>query len=95
MFLNLILNITEKEKAVTLAFFLTLLINILLNYILVPKYGISGSASATLLSNAFTTIVIYIYFVKYNNWHKSFFKNFSRNFQNVQQNSFKIFKIFR
>lgn len=95
MFLNLILNVTEKEKEVTLVFFLSLLINIFLNFILVPKYGILGSASATLLSNAFTTIVIYIYFVKYNNWHKSFFKISSRNFQNVQKNSFKIFKIFR
>lgn len=95
MFLNLILNITDKEKAVTFTFFLSLLLNILLNYLLVPKYGISGSATATLLSNAFTSIVIYLYFVKHNSWHKSFFSNFSRNFQNVQKNTFKFFKIFR
>jgi Na+-driven multidrug efflux pump len=95
MFLHLILNITEKEKAVTLALFLSLLLNILLNYILVPKYGILGSATATLLSNAFTSIVIYLYFVKHYSWHKSFLSIFTRNFLNVQKNSFKFFKIFR
>lgn len=95
MFLSLILNITEKEKILTYILFLSLVLNIFLNYFLVPKYGILGSASATLLSNVFTTIVIYLYFVKHNSWHKNFLKNFTKNFQNVQKNSFKVFKIFR
>jgi len=40
---------------------ITALLNVLLNFLLIPRYGISGAALATLASMAFAFIISYIY----------------------------------
>ncbi len=58
-----ILNMTGKEKTGRNIIFFATVLNIVLNYILIPKYGIMGAAIATMTSTIIwkTLAVIYIY----------------------------------
>ena len=57
------LNMTKKQKVFQFILISALLINIVLNYILIPRYGMNGAAIATstcmILWNL--TAVIYVY----------------------------------
>ncbi|ASJ16035.1 peptide-binding protein [Thermococcus chitonophagus] len=61
MFLNSLIgslmNATGKELEFTKIVGFTALLNVVLNYILIMKYGVSGAATATVISQAFVTIV--------------------------------------
>lgn len=54
------LNMTGNEKEVIIGLIITCIINILLNFILVPKYGIEGAAAGTCLSMSFWNILLAI-----------------------------------
>lgn len=52
------LYIRKKTYMVTYIIFIACLMNICLNAILIPRFGILGAAQATLISNTFFTIVV-------------------------------------
>ncbi len=54
------LGIAKKTKIVMFISFLSALINVILNFILIPIYGLEGAAFATLIS-AFLVFVIRLY----------------------------------
>ncbi len=60
----------------------TAIINIVLNYILIPKFGIIGAAIATSTAVILDNLVIYLLAVKYIGVHASIFSNFTLNFSN-------------
>ena len=66
-FNEMVLNFTGNEKKVLFSMFLSFLLNVLLNIILVPKYGIIGASLSFAFSNVFFNISI-------------FFINFKNNF---------------
>jgi O-antigen/teichoic acid export membrane protein len=57
------LNMTGKQKKLNIILILGLVINVILNLVLIPVYGIEGAAAATLISMIFwnSTIVMVIY----------------------------------
>ncbi|MFC2096493.1 flippase [Bacteroidota bacterium] len=59
----IVLNMTGREKAGRNILLVTVVLNILINYILIPRYGIIGAAIATMFSTVFWNIgsVIFIY----------------------------------
>ncbi len=66
---NNLLNMTGYEKVVQNNIAIALVINILLNYFLIPIYGINGAAFASLVSMIFWNLsgVVYIWY-KFNFW---------------------------
>lgn len=60
---NLMMSMTKYEKAAKNIIFFSTILNIVLNYFLINKYGISGAAIATSISY-FTWKAISLYFVK-------------------------------
>ncbi len=54
-----------KAKWNSYSALIMLLINLILNYILIPKYGIAGAAYATVISISLSSIVSMILFIKY------------------------------
>ena len=59
----IILNMTGKEKVFRNIIFVALVINILLNLLLIPKFGIEGAAIASASSLIFWNLysVYYVY----------------------------------
>ena len=51
----------NKKRILTLVAFVPMVINIVLNLLLIPKYGIVGSAYATLISYSFGPIIILLF----------------------------------
>ena len=60
---DLYLNMTGKQNYFQKIIFMALIINLILNFILVPKWGMTGAATATAVSLIFWNIlgVIYVY----------------------------------
>lgn len=56
-----LLNMTGKQHIFRNIFFIATLINLILNFILIPKYGIMGAAVATMISIAAWNIVSVVY----------------------------------
>lgn len=61
---GLYLNMTGKQKELLFLLFVALILNVTLNYILIPKYGINGAAISSSISLVFWNIsgLIYIYY---------------------------------
>jgi O-antigen/teichoic acid export membrane protein len=55
-----ILSIMEKQNYVNKVLFISLVINILINWILIPKFGVIGAAIATIISTLFWKITLYL-----------------------------------
>ncbi len=64
LILNNGLAIKRKTYVVTYVIFVACLVNVGLNVVLIPRFGIVGAAQATLFSNAFYTIMITYYAFK-------------------------------
>jgi O-antigen/teichoic acid export membrane protein len=60
-----LMNLTGSQKIVARVVFGALIINIILNYILIPVYGLIGGAFATLLSTFVWKLILYSYSRKY------------------------------
>lgn len=58
-------NIVKKTQFVTIATFLAAVLNIALNFFLIPKYGIWGASIATMLSYFAATVIVYAFSQKY------------------------------
>ena len=58
---GLLMNMTGKEKVFQSIIFIATLINIVLNYILIPKFGINGAAIATTVSTLFWNLISVVY----------------------------------
>jgi O-antigen/teichoic acid export membrane protein len=82
---DLVLNMTGKQKIFGKITFFTAILNLILNYILIPKYGLTGASIATgisiLLTNLFSLVVIYnqyqflaIYIPFFNNGKLKFYE---------------------
>lgn len=74
---TIINNMTGNQKKVLISSSITLLINIILNIILIPMFGIIGAAFATSISIAFRNIMNFIFMYKKFKIHpydKSYFK---------------------
>ena len=56
--------VAEKGKFTALALLGGLLLNLLLNWLLIPSMGVSGAVLATTISNAFLVTVVYVF----NHW---------------------------
>jgi O-antigen/teichoic acid export membrane protein len=56
----LMLSMTGKPKLQMYANLIACLLNVILNFILIPKYGINGAAFASMISIVFTNIIGYI-----------------------------------
>jgi len=59
-----ILNMTDKENALRNITLVTAFLNIILNYIMIPKYGMNGAAIATAISIAFWNLYCAVYIYK-------------------------------
>lgn len=61
---GLYLNMTGRQKEIMFLLFVSLIINIVLNFILIPKYGINGAAISSSISLIFWNItgLLFIYF---------------------------------
>lgn len=55
------MNMTGHQKVLQYAAIMAAAINIILNYLLIPKYGITGAAIATAIAGAFWNIVCVLY----------------------------------
>jgi O-antigen/teichoic acid export membrane protein len=55
-----ILNMIDLQFYVKNVIFFSILINIILNYMLIPKFGIEGAATATLISTIFWKSLLFI-----------------------------------
>lgn len=62
-----ILQMTGKQKIVQNVLFIALLINIFLNFILIPKYGYEGASIASSSSIIFWNLTLVLYVKKYYN----------------------------
>ncbi len=58
-----ILNMTNHQQTLKKIIISSFLINVVLNYVLIPKFGIEGAAIASLFTNAFLNITC-IFFIK-------------------------------
>jgi polysaccharide transporter, PST family len=52
----------NQQKIASIKLFCGLILNIVLNYLLIPLYGITGAAIATILSRAFSSYVMNLFF---------------------------------
>lgn len=71
------LNACNKQKTQTIIVFFILIINVVMNILLIPKYGVVGAAVSALTGNVLLTILGYIFVsatIQVNHWF--FFKNF-------------------
>jgi O-antigen/teichoic acid export membrane protein len=75
-FNEMLLNFTGNEKKVLFLVFLSFLINVLLNIILVPKYGIIGASLSFAFSNFFFNLSIFFINLKNNFFFKYVLKIF-------------------
>jgi len=77
-----LLNAINKEKLFTLSISITTIINVILNFILIPKYSYAGAAFATLICEVINFGILY-YFTLDNNFKidlaKTFYKPFLAN----------------
>jgi O-antigen/teichoic acid export membrane protein len=55
-----ILNMTNNQKYVSRIFFIGFLLNVVLNLFLIPRYGIEGAATSSLITNIFINIIFVI-----------------------------------
>lgn len=55
------LNMTGHQKVFQNIILIAAIVNVVLNYVLIPKYGINGAAFATLVSTIFWNIVASVY----------------------------------
>ena len=55
-----ILNMTNNQKFVSKIFFFGFLLNVLLNVFLIPKFGIEGAATSSLITNIVVNIIFVI-----------------------------------
>lgn len=60
----IVLNMTGREKAGRNILIVTVILNILINYILIPRYGIIGAAIATMFSTVFWNLVSVLFIYK-------------------------------
>jgi O-antigen/teichoic acid export membrane protein len=60
----------------------TAVINIILNFVLIPKFGIMGAAIATSTAVILDNLVIYFLAVKYIGVHSSIFSSFTLRAEN-------------
>lgn len=58
-----ILNMTNHQKILQNITIFGFILNVILNYLLIPKYGIEGSAAASLVTNALFNLTC-LYFIK-------------------------------
>ena len=56
-----ILNMTNGQKILTRITIVAFFINLVLNYLLIPKYGINGAAQASLITNIILNILCNLY----------------------------------
>jgi len=56
-----LLNMTGKQRIFKNIFLIAVIINVVLNFILIPKYGMVGAAIATMISVAVWNIVSVVY----------------------------------
>ncbi len=54
-----VLTMSGEQKACALVYAITLIINIVLNFTLIPKYGLAGAATATTIALIFEAIALY------------------------------------
>ena len=77
MFINYIagylLNSIEKQKLFTISVGITAVVNIILNFILIPLYSYIGASIATVISEILTFTMLY-YFTSQNNYRLNFLK---------------------
>lgn len=73
-FNEIFLNFTGNEKKVLFSVFLSFLLNVFLNIILVPKYGIVGASLSFAFSNLFFNLLIFFINFKNNFFFKYVFK---------------------
>ena len=60
----IILNMTGREKIGRNILTITVILNIIINYILIPRYGIVGAAIATMSSTILWNLISVIYIYK-------------------------------
>ncbi len=60
----IVLNMTGREKAGRNILTVTVVLNIIINYLLIPRYGILGAAIATMSSTIFWNLISVIYIYK-------------------------------
>lgn len=58
-----ILNMTNNQKILRNIILISFILNVILNYILIPKFGIEGAAFASLITNVFLNSIC-IYFIR-------------------------------
>ena len=64
-----LLNMTGYQVLMRNILFISLIVNILINYLLIPPYGLVGAAIATLVSTSLWRIIANIYvYEKFNFW---------------------------
>lgn len=69
--LILLINTTlvyNEQKKLVLANIFGVLMNVILNYLLIPKFGITGAALATLVSSATVTFIVWVKIKKINHF---------------------------
>ncbi|MDP2788579.1 MAG: flippase [bacterium] len=69
--LILLINTTlvyNEQKKLVLANIFGVLMNVILNYLLIPKFGITGAALATLVSSAIVTFIVWVKIKKINHF---------------------------
>lgn len=60
----IVLNMTGREKVGRNILIITVILNIIINYILIPRYGIIGAAIATMFSTVFWNLVSVVFIYK-------------------------------
>ncbi len=61
---GVILTMTDKQVAFQYVIIISTVLNIILNYILIPRYGIDGAAFATMVSMIFWNLTLVVYIKK-------------------------------
>lgn len=56
-----ILNMTDNQKVLRNIVFISFLTNVILNYFLIPEYGVDGAAISSLITNVFLNVGCVIY----------------------------------
>lgn len=77
-----ILDLTGHQNQSAKVRCCTAITNIVLNYILIPKFGIIGAAIATSIAVTFDNCIIYFLTIKYLGIHASIFSSFTLNIHN-------------
>jgi len=73
----LILSMTGHELIVSNVFSISVIVNIVLNALMIPKYGIEGAAIATVASLVTTKIVLSVFVVTRAEYHMTVFGKFT------------------